>query len=161
MLAGNASGTFKTVGIGVAAILAAVILLASIRAVWLSPIASDGAIFFALGRAILNGITPYRDLFETKPPGIFLLGSLSILFGGVTAAKLFSVLAILIVLASCVWLDRTLGLFVGTLLAVLTAVQSGGFYPEEFGAAALCIYVAVLLSTQARPQKVVLACVSL
>lgn len=35
------------------------------------PAVSDGAIYYAMGRGIVNGLTPYIDLFETKPPGIF------------------------------------------------------------------------------------------
>src|SRR3989344_214048 len=36
------------------------------------------SIFFAMGRAILNGYTPYEDIFETKPPGLFVLAALSL-----------------------------------------------------------------------------------
>ena len=137
-------GRLTRTAIGVTAVFSAALLATRLWAVWLSPLASDGAIFLAVGRAILNGLHPYRDLFETKPPGIFLLASLSQIFGGAGAAKAFSVLAILTVLASCLWVDRTFGFFAGTLLALLTAIGSGGFYPEEFGAAALCVYVAAV-----------------
>ncbi len=37
----------------------------------------DSPIYWAVGRGILNGLRPYVDLFETKPPGIFLLSALS------------------------------------------------------------------------------------
>ena len=33
----------------------------------------DAMIFQTVGRGILNGIKPYSGLFETKPPGIFLM----------------------------------------------------------------------------------------
>ena len=42
----------------------------------------DSPIYWAMGRGILNGRTPYIDLFETKPPGIFLLSALSIALTG-------------------------------------------------------------------------------
>lgn len=43
----------------------------------------DINIYLALGRGLLNGLTPYTDLFETKPPGMFLLSALSLwLFDG-------------------------------------------------------------------------------
>ena len=35
-------------------------------------------IFFSMGRAILNGLTPYEDIFETKPPGMFVMAALSL-----------------------------------------------------------------------------------
>ncbi|MBI1934553.1 hypothetical protein HYS30_02700, partial [Candidatus Peregrinibacteria bacterium] len=39
----------------------------------------DALIFFTIGRGILNGLTPYVDLFESKPPGIFFLAIASLL----------------------------------------------------------------------------------
>lgn len=39
-------------------------------------------IYWEMGRAILNGLIPYEDIYETKPPGIFVLSALSLkLFG--------------------------------------------------------------------------------
>lgn len=38
----------------------------------------DAYIFSVVGRGIVNGLTPYRDLFETKPVGAFLLSALSL-----------------------------------------------------------------------------------
>ncbi len=47
------------------------------------PYTADMGIYLAVGRGILNGLTPYVDLFENKPPGIFLLSALSLrLFNG-------------------------------------------------------------------------------
>lgn len=39
---------------------------------------SDVLLYFAAGRGILNGLSPYIDIFETKPPGMFLLSALSL-----------------------------------------------------------------------------------
>lgn len=47
-----------------------------------APFTADTPIYWAVGRGIYNGLVPYRDLFETKPPGIFLLSALSIAFTG-------------------------------------------------------------------------------
>jgi len=42
----------------------------------------DIPLYFVIGRGILNGFTPYVDLFEWKPPGMFLLTALSLLITG-------------------------------------------------------------------------------
>ena len=52
----------------------------------------DGLIFTIIGRGMLNGLTLYIDLFETKPPGVFLLMALSLLMtGGERLASLIDV----------------------------------------------------------------------
>lgn len=42
----------------------------------------DGTLFFPMGRAWLNGLAFYRDLFETKPPLLFLLAAWSLKLTG-------------------------------------------------------------------------------
>jgi hypothetical protein len=42
----------------------------------------DTPLYWTIGHAILKGFVPYRDLYETKPPGIFLLSALSYLVTG-------------------------------------------------------------------------------
>lgn len=44
--------------------------------------ASDTPLFRAVGRGILNGLNPYVDLFEYKPPGIFLVYAFSFAWFG-------------------------------------------------------------------------------
>lgn len=112
--------------------------------IWLSPISGDGAIFLGGGRALLNGLQLYRDAFETKPPGIFLLSAASHLLGGHDAARIFSILAVLTVVGTSVICDRTNGILIGAILAFYVTTRAGDYYPEAFGAAALCIYVAIL-----------------
>jgi hypothetical protein len=34
---------------------------------------SDGIAYLIVGRGILNGLRPYADLFESKPPGMYFL----------------------------------------------------------------------------------------
>jgi hypothetical protein len=112
--------------------------------IWLSPISGDGAIFLGVGRALLNGLQLYRDAFETKPPGIFLLSAASHLLGGHDAARIFSILAVLTVVGTSVFCDRANGILIGAILAFYVTTRAGDYYPEAFGTAALCIYVAVL-----------------
>ena len=57
----------------------------------------DDPLYWAVGRGILNGLKPYIDLFENKPPGIFWLSALSMkLTGGVYAMNIFSFICLLI-----------------------------------------------------------------
>src|SRR2546422_741744 len=44
----------------------------------LGAVQPDAYLYFTVGRGILNGLLPYKDLFETKPPGMFLLSALSL-----------------------------------------------------------------------------------
>ena len=41
-----------------------------------------GTADWTIGHGILKGLVPYRDLYETKPPGIFLVSALSYLVTG-------------------------------------------------------------------------------
>jgi hypothetical protein len=42
----------------------------------------DTPLYWTIGHGILKGLVPYRDLYETKPPGIFLVSALSYLVTG-------------------------------------------------------------------------------
>lgn len=41
------------------------------------PYNPDTSVYWAVGNGIVHGLKPWKDLFETKPPGIFLLSALS------------------------------------------------------------------------------------
>lgn len=41
----------------------------------------DTPLYMAVGQGMANGLEPYSDLFETKPPGIYILGMLGSLLG--------------------------------------------------------------------------------
>lgn len=118
-----------------------------------APQTADSSIYWAVGQGILNGLTPYKDLFETKPPGIFLVSSLSLwLTGGVLLGAVLQAVAI----ASIVPLmmlavreqrhlraSRTFSLLsaglLGGILALYSAERSGAFQVESFGAAFACL----------------------
>jgi len=56
----------------------------------------DTMIFQTVGRGMLNGLKPYSGLFETKPPGIFMMHALSLwLFDSQLLVKILQVLALL------------------------------------------------------------------
>ena len=67
----------------------------------------DTPIYWTVGRAILKGYTPWRDLYETKPPGIFLLSALSyLLTGGGVLTNVTQVLSLTFVAIAPLFLLR-------------------------------------------------------
>lgn len=72
-------------------IILSLLIVSSLKAAWdffwrlsvefHAPVTGDAFTFLAMGRAILNGYIPYRDLMEIKPPGMFLISALSMYFG--------------------------------------------------------------------------------
>src|SRR3989344_1174200 len=63
---------------------------------WLVPYYRDADVFFAMGRGILNGLVPYRDLFDIKTPAIFLLSALSLwMFEDMTLAHIANVIVLI------------------------------------------------------------------
>jgi hypothetical protein len=128
------------------------------------PYTWDTPIYFAVGRGLLNGLKPYTDLFETKPPGIFFLSAFSLLVSGgfflcnilqsivlgITAfiPVLYSVNKVKTVKKSLHKTDITLvfliSLSFGMLLSLYSAKRSGEIQVESFGAAFSCIYVYII-----------------
>src|SRR3989344_3896486 len=100
--------------------------------------APDAAIFLAVGRGILNGLTPYTDLFETKPPGIFFLSALSLWWNdGLGIAKIFQAIAIGGIPVGMIFMvekQKILAFIFGGLLALYVAEYAGEMIPESFGA---------------------------
>ncbi len=64
------------------------------------PYMGDNSYFLTVGRGIINGLVPYADLFESKPPAVFLLLAASLgVSGGLLFARVLQV-ATLILLAT-------------------------------------------------------------
>lgn len=117
--------------------------------------------YLAVGRGILNGLTPYVDLFESKPPGMFLFSALSLkFFGDGSLLKFLQVIALIVIpTTTCALIWRELGarsklekgiwfltsLAFGSLIAVYTFAVSGEGLTEPVGAAA-CLLFAVLFA---------------
>jgi hypothetical protein len=74
------------------------------------PLERDEGLFGVMGQAVLRGDVPYRDVFEHKPPGVFYLYALALLFVPPTAVGVHAFLA--------VWNFAT-ALCVGSLAAAL------------------------------------------
>jgi hypothetical protein len=130
------------------------------------PIVGDEDLYFGVGRGILNGLKPYADLYESKPPGVFLLAALSLwLTGGNRLYVLAHILAIaglpfsLLVFSlrragngsrcTRVFLG-VLGFLFGCGLALYASYRSGGYQTEAFGALFGVLYV-LLVAGPSRP----------
>lgn len=116
----------------------------------------DQAIFFGVGRAMLNGYLPYLDFFESKPPGIFLLTALSLQFSdGALLARIFQSIAIALIPLTLIlplWKEHVTNRLIGTgfallfgiALAVYTETYAGNLQTESFGAIFGLLYMAFL-----------------
>lgn len=122
-----------------------------------APPHGDSDIYFTVGRGILNGLTPYKDLFESKPPGIFIVTALSLAFGGTFFAQLLQALAYISIVAAPLvwawcsfrstpdrWLMTGIGGLTGLLFALFTALYAGQVQVESFGVA-FALWYPVLL----------------
>ena len=113
----------------------------------------DQGIYAVVARTMLDGGMPYRDAWDFKPPGIFLIYALSraLLGGGQWAIRLLEVLGLagmvlgMVHLARRWWGQPSAGLLAGA-LAVLVHTQLDFWHtaqPESFGGmliiAGLCV----------------------
>lgn len=146
--------------LGVAALRGFEQLLRELAFQLTAPMTFDAGLYLAVGRGILNGLVPYRDLFETKPPGMFLLGALSLWVGGderlALVLQAIVLVAIPLGLVAIAWHDgKGNGWFrraVGCLLAFLFAVglvlyvgeRAGHIQTESFGAFFAMLYLLVI-----------------
>jgi len=103
----------------------------------------DQGIYTAVSRVMADGGVPYRDAWDFKPPGIFIVYSLSrSLFGnGIFPVRLFECLSMLSLVAAFMIFSRRHALsllpgFIGSVFAILIHVQLGYWdtgQPESFG----------------------------
>ena len=126
----------------------------------------DDYVYWGVGRGILNGFKPYTDLFDIKPPGIFLLSAASLWLNG-NAMLMHVAQAIVIVGIPCtlmipVWLETSsmrrfrryeltaLAFLGGSALTLYTAHRSGALQTESFGAFFGCAYLAAIATSAPR-----------
>jgi len=119
----------------------------------------DANLYWTVGRGIVNGIPPHIGLFETKPPGIFILSALSFYFFNSTIlTHIVQVLALLIIavvpLLAYVLHSKEKSIFgiafstlLGLLLALYTHERSGLVQVESFGAAFGALAVLLMLNS--------------
>lgn len=121
----------------------------------------DASVYWAMGRGILNGLTPYKDLFDNKPPGIYLIAALSLLLSGGRTLGCFLQASVFVGITLIPTLyvglrllrhKRTVPAVVLLLstyvffgfLAQFTATRSGEFQTESFGAFFGILYAIVI-----------------
>ncbi len=104
--------------------------------------------YLIVGRGILNGLHIYRDLFESKPPGILYLSAISQFFGGTfmmrlyQAINLFSIPFLLGLFARRYGAIACLcGAVFGGLLAIRAHESAWGLQTEIFGLLPVTLYV--------------------
>ncbi|HNX14759.1 MAG TPA: hypothetical protein PK854_10360 [Oscillospiraceae bacterium] len=170
---------FKTVMVAVIALTVLVLLLVpSVKQIWdrlsseLNPAyVWDDPMYWAIGRGILNGLTPYVDLFETKPPGIYWMSALTLkLTGGVYAMNVFSFFCLLITgfipsigtailcrKRNCSRRTSALILFTsllfGMMLALYAQSRSGYIQIEAFGSMFVCLYLLLIFDADNQKLK--------
>lgn len=113
------------------------------------PPSSDSTLFLAMGRAWLNGLHLYRDLFETKPPGVYLAAALALrMSSGFTLLVWFQLVLLAMLPVALAWYSaKAVGressfhrwlviastVVLGLAVADETLFRSGGYLAEGFG----------------------------
>ncbi|MFD1512002.1 ArnT family glycosyltransferase [Halomarina rubra] len=120
------------------------------------PMHVDESTFLVLGEAILNGATPYVDLVDHKPPGVFAVGALlawlpgeSYVAARLLVGALHLVSAVLVVALGTRLRDRLTGLVAGLLFLVgvyLPHFDGYYFMTEPFCLVALLVAALALFS---------------
>lgn len=113
----------------------------------------DATLYFTMGNAIRHGFTVYQDLFDPKPPGIFLLSAASFsLFSDGTLAYMLNVIILLAIPVMFVWWGMGLrkiiivqwALIIGLTFALYHATIGGDVQTEFYGAFFGLMYVAAV-----------------
>jgi len=144
-LSGEVRRVLNFLGLGILLILALKLLIHFALLLWVlrNPglAANDATVYLSLGHGIVNGLRIYRDIFEIKPPGIFLISSLSIFLSkGFLFALVLQMFCYIAVPVLLVWhskpnlFDRLLGAIFGLSIAIFLADRTNGLQPEGYGA---------------------------
>jgi hypothetical protein len=140
-----------------------VIAMASVS--FVETIWQDSKIYAAAGRAMLNGINPYAEYFENKPPLVFLIMAASLWLTGnqFFAAIIYSIslLSFPVALAIAGWRSAeesmrrawaTIGLFLGMAIAGYVYQRCGAAMQTELvGAAAGTWFVTIIIGKWKEP----------
>ncbi|HSC87973.1 MAG TPA: glycosyltransferase family 39 protein, partial [Polyangiaceae bacterium] len=146
--------------------LAWIVIAFSLLQVLLFAFGRDQGIFAVIGRGVLDGKMPYRDLWDFKPPGIFLVyaAAFGVFGNSMIAPRLVECLCLFAVVLGCRRLggtlfgSRTAGL-VGGALAALVHAQLEFWHtaqPETF-AGAFTVAALVLSTTETSRKRRLLA----
>ncbi len=144
-------------------------LVEMLRFEWEGPMNGDAFIYLTMGRGILNGLKPYVDLLESKPPGIFILFALSLVVTGTERLVAFVEMAFLTLIPTLLgfWAWKRWGktssvrgmfafllaILIGILLSLRLQQVVGGLQTELFGAFFGLIYVLSILWDEREPGR--------
>jgi len=121
----DVDGEIRGLRLGAALLAAATLVAVFFYAPAWTPMHRDDGAFAYMGRQLLRGVLPYRDVWDHKPPGIYLVNALGVAIGGDGrwGIWLLSALAATatVALSTCV-LWSSLGVPWGPLCAVLGAL---------------------------------------
>ncbi len=138
-------------------------------------VSGDALIYLTVGRGILNGLVPYVDLFESKPPGMFLLMAASLALSGtqmpatVLQVGVFGLLPVVLAgfgycqgsrqtSRAARWRVAGLAFVIGVMLTLfLESVGAGSLQTESFGGFFGALYVVVLLWNRERISRAQIA----
>lgn len=117
---------------------------------------ADNSLYFAVGKGMLHGYAPYRDLYENKPPMVFLLSAISYALTGnfylVNIICFVNIIILIVLPLVFLWKNKADSSLLTTLLlafAILTIslllalygeARSGEGQVELYGATCLVIY---------------------
>lgn len=137
--------------------LLAIGVAAAIFAIQPRPFYIDPAGFTVFGRGIVEGHAPYVELFDHKPPGIYMVGALAwLLHPGDSSVSMQAITAVMIGVAAvaCGWLvaEASARFWVGVSTVVvvvgalsLPALSNGGGMTETFASAGLAVAFAAIV----------------
>ena len=138
---------------------------------------ADSPLYWTVGRGMLNGLTPYVDMYENKPIGVFLISAISFgLTGGTILCNIMSCLAAVMItfLPALILLNKYKNLkdeispvrktavfltimLCGLIIAVYSESRSWALQVEAIGAAFSVLFiclVAKLKTVQTRGKRV-------
>lgn len=118
----------------------------------------DVAIFAAVGKAVAHGQTLYSGIFDSKPPGIYLVSALSqIVMGNIvlasfmTAAAIVALFALLTIVlfkttSKVTWIySPALGVAISSLIILYTSVRVGQLGHDAFAIIFSFLYAMVVM----------------
>lgn len=121
----------------------------------------DSPVYWAVGRGLVNGYGLYRDLFDIKPPGMFLVSAFSLkttgtmFIGHVLQGLVLALLPLTMLVpyfvrsraipSECRLFGWLLWIAFAGCITLYVALHSGEFQTESFGVFFVCTYIAVAI----------------
>jgi 4-amino-4-deoxy-L-arabinose transferase-like glycosyltransferase len=121
----------------------------------------DDSLYLKIGQLILDGLKPYRDFYDNKPPGVYYVSAVIAAIGGRgwLAPRVFLFLfGAAFQIAIIRWVHRHFGASVAAITAVLNGLsyplaQGYSLHTEPFGAAAAFGACALVLADEASGRR--------